>query len=396
MLCKRTHINKFRLNCVQSYDSNRIKRWIEFALLKGVSELDVFNSQFNSSVTQQIFVCATLVVLKLPGKFEMKLPESYFLPNLKFLQLKSGCFPKNFPLNRLMSVCPMLEDLVLGGRWGDDVKVINISSPTLINLTMNFITTSNYDRPRTDVLLDLPNLLYFNYEDILAIHYSMNLNSLVDARIRTALTGRRYDPDDESPQNFSDSMIELLKGVSSAKHLYLSGGLQALSFGEDKLPSFHLGEYKRFPSFNHLSCLDIDLSSQCGIWEHFLLAFLHSSPMLENLVIPGGLPASSFIYVSKSKSKSRSKICFWDGLKTPPSCLSSHLKTITIGSFHAQEYEELGVTKYFLKYGKVLTKLILYCKLKSEKEYTELKQLFKIGRLASKKCSLDLLNDDTT
>ncbi|XP_021719429.1 putative FBD-associated F-box protein At5g56410 [Chenopodium quinoa] len=193
MLCKSTHMNKFRLNCAKRYDSNHIKRWIEFALLKGVSELDVFTYQFNSSVTQQLFVCATLVVLKLHGKFEMKLPESYFLPNLKFLQLKSGKFPEKFPLNSLISGCPMLEDLVIESRWGYDVKVITISSPTLINMTLNF-TTTGFGWPRTDVLLDLPNLKHM---------IIMN-----------------------PPQNFRDSMTELLHGVSSAKHLHLSGDLE--------------------------------------------------------------------------------------------------------------------------------------------------------------------------
>uniref|UniRef100_A0A803LEP7 F-box/LRR-repeat protein 15/At3g58940/PEG3-like LRR domain-containing protein n=1 Tax=Chenopodium quinoa TaxID=63459 RepID=A0A803LEP7_CHEQI len=170
MLCKPTKINKFCLNRAKSPDVNGNKSWIEFALLKGVSELDIFTYRFNSSVTQQLFMCATLVVLKLHAKSEMKLPdESYFLPNLKFLQLEFAKFPVNFPLTRLISGCPMLEDLVLEGGW-EDFNVINISSPTLINLTLDFISFGyQYDRPTTDVLLDLPNLLHFNYEDHLAI-----------------------------------------------------------------------------------------------------------------------------------------------------------------------------------------------------------------------------------
>uniref|UniRef100_A0A803LEP8 FBD domain-containing protein n=1 Tax=Chenopodium quinoa TaxID=63459 RepID=A0A803LEP8_CHEQI len=106
--------------------------------------------------------------------------------------------------------------------------------------------------------------------------------------------------------------------------------------------------------------------------------------MLENLVFPGGLSLHKLNFYYDHTS-------FWSDLETSSSCLSSHLKTITIASFHGKVDEVLNITKYLLRYGKVLTKLILCCKLKSKKEYTEIKELFMIGRLASKECSLDLM-----
>lgn len=118
----------------------------------------------------------------------MKFPESVLLPRLKFLQLYSVKFTDKYPINRLLSGCPMLEELVLQGGW-EDVQVINIYSTTVTSLTMDFTDGfMSYQRRRTDVVLEFPNLVHFKYMDYLAKHYCMkNFNSLEDARIELVL-----------------------------------------------------------------------------------------------------------------------------------------------------------------------------------------------------------------
>ncbi|XP_021736866.1 F-box/LRR-repeat protein At4g14103-like [Chenopodium quinoa] len=361
MLCKATKINKFRVKCARDSDCSNVNSWIEFALLRGVSELSVSTHQFESSaLPRQLFFCETLVVLKLSGRFEIKLHESHILPHLKFLQLKSSSvkFADNCSLNRLISGCPMLEDMVLKGSW-EDFSTINISSPTLRSLTLNFREVFMDGKHRTNVVLDLPNLLHFKYVDYLAIHYSMNFNSLVDARIDISLDLENLL---EVSEVFCDSMIELLHGVSSAEHLYLDGKcMEALSCGD---------QFK-LPTFNRLICLIIDWIGYAN-WRRVLPEFLHSSPVLDCLVFPGGL-------LHRADDDDYDDKYFWGRLRKPPPCLSTHLKIIFIDKFHGEFDEELKIAKYLIRKGKVLTKLMLGLRMKSEKGCKEIQKLMKEG-----------------
>lgn len=151
-----------------------------------------------------LFVCETLVVLKLHARSEMEFPASLLLPRLKFLQLQSVIFTEECSLNNLIFGCPMLEELVLGGDWED----VNISSPNLRRLTINFSDGIPYYH-RSTVELDLPNLLFLYYVDFLAVQYCLkNMNSLEEALIDIVLDMKN------SSEKF-DSVSGLINGVSS-------------------------------------------------------------------------------------------------------------------------------------------------------------------------------------
>ncbi|KMS98469.1 hypothetical protein BVRB_4g091640 [Beta vulgaris subsp. vulgaris] len=137
----------------------------------------------------------------------------------------------------------------------------------------------------------------------------------------------------------------------------------------------------KLPTFNNLSCLELGLD-RYTYWEEDLPKLLHSSPILENLVFPEGI-------VFSESDDEFCDINFWTKLQISPSCLSSHLKTITIGLFRGLD-EELRIIKYLLGTGKVLTKLIVYCNVRSKKEYRGLMKLCRIGRLATNECLLEI------
>ncbi|XP_021732057.1 F-box protein At4g22280-like [Chenopodium quinoa] len=343
MLCKSTHISSFRLKCGLGFDCSNVNSWKQVALHRGVTELDISTLAYESSVLPlSLFVCETLVSLKIGGEFEMKFPAC-LLPHLKTLQLHSVTFSEACSLNRLISGCPVLEDLVLAGSW-QYVETINISCPWLTSLTMDFSDIFMSCYHRTSVVLDLPNLLHFNYVDYLAEKYCIkNIKSLKDARIDILL-----DIENADWLTFSDSVLGLMNGVSSARHLYLS----------------ELGW------------------SRCINWRDVLPDILHSSPMLEHLVFPE-------ILLNRVLDDDYEDKKFWSRLRKSPYCLSSSLKTITIDCFHGFN-EELEIAKYLVRHGKVLTKLIIYWQISSKKEYQDLMKLLKIGRLATKECAIEV------
>jgi len=165
-----------------------------------------------------LFTCETLMVLKLHGNFKMKIPTSLRLPHLKFLHLSSVKFTDECSLNRFISGCCLLEDIVIKAKWRN-MENINISLPRLRNLTMDFGEGLCDFFHRANIVLDLPNLRRFHYVDFLASNYSIkNLESLEEAYIDVSL-----DLEDGDSDTFRGSALGLLKGVSSANHLSLTG-----------------------------------------------------------------------------------------------------------------------------------------------------------------------------
>ncbi|CAH9081042.1 unnamed protein product, partial [Cuscuta europaea] len=267
-LCKSPRISKFRLKCEYGFDCSNLNAWITFALLHDVAELDVSTHGHNlGMLPSSLYTSRTLVELKLYGRFDMKFPEPVQLPYLKSMQLFSVEFSDPYSLNRLIAGCPLLEDLVVGGDW-EDVEDINISSARLTSLTMDFRDSFGSLNHRSSVVLDLPNLVYFNYVDRLARRYSlMNLNSLEEARIEVLL-----DMDNPVWSASCSAVLGLLYGVSNAKHLFLCGKcLEGLDTDEYTLPTF----------FN-LRRLEFGWSKYL-IWRDVLCQFLDSAPMLEDL-----------------------------------------------------------------------------------------------------------------
>ncbi|PRQ17231.1 putative FBD domain-containing protein [Rosa chinensis] len=163
-----------------------------------------------------------------------------------------------------------------------------------------------------------------------------------------------------------DCASRLLGGVSCVQYL----SLEAPNFLECHLPTF-----------NHLKQLKL-LVFYSSDWEEYvteLTAFLKRSPRLEHLVLEIGLIGSK---------------C--EGHKEPfnppesvPSCLLSHLKTISIS---VQGYEnQLQVVKYLLKFSEVLTTMTIsltssHCKAKQEL-YEEILTFQK----GSKTCELEFV-----
>lgn len=137
------------------------------------------------------------------------------------------------------------------------------------------------------------------------------------------------------------------------------------------------------PAFDNLSKLTLFLDG--SHWWKFLMKLLERSPNLECLVIDDGfypprrqleaemieLPEKKEEVFELTEQEVEMRIdreyrmfLNWIAPESVPNCLLSHLKTISIKGFKGKAYiiylDEMELTKYLLKNGRVLEKMTIY------------------------------------
>ncbi|KAG2328965.1 hypothetical protein Bca52824_000145 [Brassica carinata] len=116
-------IESFRLELHSShFKPENISMWVSTALSHCLRELDITRVSHSSAkpivLPSNLYTCKSLVVLKLKGDILFDVPGMFSLPSLKTLVI-SVRYLSEETRQRLLSNCPILEDLVLGLRDGD-------------------------------------------------------------------------------------------------------------------------------------------------------------------------------------------------------------------------------------------------------------------------------------
>ena len=218
-------IRRISIKCRMSIDTGHVTRWMVDVLEHGVSylDIDIISEDDIGFVPLEIFTCKTLVELKLARGFYAMVPDYVSLPSLKTLFLSSIWFCNRdcCPLGRLLSACPVLEELtIIGGCWQHIEFCRTVSSSTLKKLTI----TSSFHYEYWGITIDTPSLAYLEYSDLVPRHFPfVNLESLVEAKLALDLCS------DSNPTN-------LIKGLRNVEVLELSSGYT--SQVKIDLPSF--------------------------------------------------------------------------------------------------------------------------------------------------------------
>lgn len=100
------------------------------------------------------------------------------------------------------------------------------------------------------------------------------------------------------------------------------------------------------PAFDNLNQLRLDLWD-CNYWE-LLAEFLQNAPNLK-----------FFVLDNRTKLGKEYSEHHWNPPKDVPTCLSSHLKSISISGFKGL-LVEMKMAKYLLKNGRFLNKMTIY------------------------------------
>ncbi|KAG7555276.1 F-box-like domain superfamily [Arabidopsis suecica] len=346
-------IKSFTLKCRLGVGSAHTNRWICNVLNRGVVDL-YLDVKAQDSLLFEVFACKTLVKLKL-NRFEIPmLPKDASLPALKTLSLHFVRFYKLDAFEKLISACPLLEELIMDYIAWELWKCSHIlSCQTLKRLTIGCI---GFSVELGSMSFDNPNLVYLEYSDFVQLLYPVvNLDSLVEAKIR--LTMNEGGPENCDPSN-------LIKGLRNVEILNLSCPETVEIFG-----IFH----ETMPEFENLFHLSITSEVDFCSSVSSLPSLLKKSPNLHTLVIKG--------FLRHDKPASDCK-CFL-GCSRLSSC---PLKVLVLTEYEGS-IKELEQMKRFLEELPCL-ELVKVCASAKHKEKLQLTTDLLMLPKASSKCEI--------
>ncbi|CAH8277899.1 unnamed protein product [Arabidopsis lyrata] len=278
-------LHKLKLSIHQDENENHnqfcVTRWIDFVAKGKLKHLDVerFLKRKCLEVIMPVslFVCQTLVYLRLSRVlFSTSFEESssVSLPRLKTLRLELNVYSNETSLESLISYIPVLEDLTIVRRVGDNVKYLRVRSQTLTSLRIKFqLRRQSEYYGEVDVLvvrgygqggflIDAPRLKYLNIEDErTTIKTITNLGSLN----KVNLLGSFFIRGDDQDRKFFTSLSGVRDmNLSRASFLYFMNVVP-------------------LPQFCNLYQLEVGLC-YFSFFDR-LLMFLPSCPKLRSLIL---------------------------------------------------------------------------------------------------------------
>ncbi|MFQ6669877.1 hypothetical protein Gotur_034959, partial [Gossypium turneri] len=283
-----------------------VSGWICAALCRGVKEIDLRLYNFGN-VLPVFFTCHSLVNLTLDAVgSKIEFPSDVCLGNLKTFYLIESVVVCD-SINRLISNCHVLEDLVFLDCSFGNASELNIQSPLLKELTLSYFNPIDIDHV---VVINAPNLVYFQYEgEIVKVHPLSNMKSLEKAYC--VLFGSET------------SASYLIQGICNVRSL-------TLKISKEIFPT------SRLPIFYNL--IELEFHGDICFME-----FLHCVPNLKKLILK---------YQKDAGAR-------WKALCIKiPSCLSFHLKEIEIEISCIDTYM-IEMVSYLLDNAMVLERLII-------------------------------------
>ncbi|CAF2047741.1 unnamed protein product [Brassica napus] len=129
-------IESFRLElCNTRFKPESINMWVVVALSHCLRELEIVYETYPPKpniLPSNMYTSKSLVILKLDGEILLDVPRMVSLPSLKTLKLQSVRYVNDETLQRLLSNCPILEDLVVRLReYGDTMQKLTVVAPSV-------------------------------------------------------------------------------------------------------------------------------------------------------------------------------------------------------------------------------------------------------------------------
>ncbi|XP_020873181.1 FBD-associated F-box protein At5g38590-like isoform X1 [Arabidopsis lyrata subsp. lyrata] len=165
---------RLHLNWLSHTKPKDINRWIEIAISRNVSELGIdYYSKNENLFPSSLFTCKSLVTLNLKWVALIDVPSMVYLPSLKTLELETMSVVDGKSLQKLLSNCPLLEDLSVNFSYNGNLREFTIIIPSLKSLSL--FLRSNYNLNRYEI--DTPSLKYLKLVDPSHLeHYSLIKN----------------------------------------------------------------------------------------------------------------------------------------------------------------------------------------------------------------------------
>ncbi|CAH2065665.1 unnamed protein product, partial [Thlaspi arvense] len=341
-------IESFRINFnTAPFEPEDIKFWVANAVFCCVRELSI-NYSLNSIdrpiayLPSSLYVCESLVSLKLEGRILVDVPRVAYIPSLKILSLRRVTYKVESILERLVYYCPVLEDLVV--EESGDLEALVVISPSLQRLTLEIdIECYSYG-----IVINTPSLEYFKVTD--------NWNSDGEAYIPSYFIG-------------IEDMHKLEEAYMDSKFFSIGDFLNKLT---TPVTYDIIGEGIAFNQLEHLklcSC-QTDLSD-------LLIRLLEESPNLLELEI----------YRRYEHDPSEEPSVCWEN--SDPQCFLRSLQTFKWTSFGGSK-NEIELVKYILRNACCLkTATILGLSSHDPKKKLEVMEELSLSSRGSTSCQLE-------
>ncbi|CAA7024607.1 unnamed protein product [Microthlaspi erraticum] len=343
-------------------DVSFLTSWLDAATKRKIQHLDLHLSEkFHFYMKPlKFYQCETLVCLRL---FDVALDDAsaHFVsfPCLKTMRLDRVLCPNESTFEKLVSSCPVLEELEVDDLLGD-ANVFRVRSQSLKRFTLvrDYSYLSNPAVP--GVVVDAPLLSRLSINDLASESFIVN-NLAPKARLDITITFGSVDVDEFSK---TSGIRSFLLGISKVGDMTLCADTFEL------LCEFL--ELEPLPQFGYMSRLYIGLRVSYLKW---LPTFLEICPNLKSLILMWECSYEEMEQVS---------------FTSVPECLISSLEFVDIQVPILGHAAEMKLVRYLLKNSAVLKKLTLRLSDLSTREKSLRRRLQRIPR-ASTKCEVVVL-----
>ncbi|KAD6454001.1 hypothetical protein E3N88_08707 [Mikania micrantha] len=337
-----SNIKSFRLSCRVFFNASCIHSWISAAIMHSVQKLDLCLFVDEPFVLPSLMFCSqTLTSLKVEMNCVLEFPTTIYLPYLKTLHLSLVTFVNDGSTQKLLSGCPVLEELTLVDCEWLNLKNITISSPTLKRLTIdNLPYFGPPDGPKDcKIKIYTSNLVYLKYTGYPSNDIFMcDVSSLIKAYISVPVPH-------EKQKEVASHVVNLLKGLSKVVFLNLSHHtIESFVFAGNLLANL--------PDFKNLTHLELTMVIRKSTIEA-LMKFLNCCPNLQSLY---------FSEVDFTRGFSHDVCLVENDLiwSSVPKCISSCLKMLNFKKFHGND-SEICFLKCILQHAFVFKKMNISC-----------------------------------
>ncbi|KAL0791974.1 hypothetical protein Bca101_008220 [Brassica carinata] len=202
-------------------------------------------------------------------------PERVSLPSLKDIVLILVEYTNRWALEKLISQCPVLENVSIDRIYGDGMPILRVCSQSLLSFMHYWDKNDDYEKDRI-VEIDAPMLKCLRISDGGTASFIIkNQPSLVEADIDTvfSLTTERWLRVANEIQT-RDMVRDFHVGISKVKDLTIaSSTLEVI---------YDYARYVQLPIFRNLYTL-------CVRFDSYMWEMLPVCPNLKTLVVPAGL-----------------------------------------------------------------------------------------------------------
>ncbi|KAG7534107.1 F-box domain [Arabidopsis thaliana x Arabidopsis arenosa] len=333
-------INKLKLTIGDNdEDGFYLKSWIDAAAKRKIQHLDVHSLSQSHKIHLNIYKCETLVYLSL---FEVTVAKGRIVsfPCMKTMHLEDNVYPNEATFKKLISWCPVLEDLTVI-IYGKDTKSFPVHSRSLKRLTLVRVS-SFHSGAISGVVINAPRLCSLRIKDNVSKSFIVkNIGS--NAKLDLSILFGLWYFDEASVRSRRSSIHRFLPGILSVREMTIHPRTFMLMYRYlELIPLPHL------PKFRYMSRLSVTL----GVSNlQFLPAFLVSCPNLKSLILESN---------SNSSQKMRFKGNYQISFSSVPKCLLSSLEFVDIKTNILEYVAGQQLVKYFLRNSKILKKLTLH------------------------------------